>query len=146
MASRMVHGKESTCQCRRHKSLGFNPWVRKFPWSKKLQCTLVFLPGKFHGQRSLADYSPWGLKSVWHASAAEQPYTGKRDYFLCLKDQETQYTGGSLNRRPRQTQNVLNERTWETQLYYSYCHLIIIVKQACSPKAWATKIKRQSTN
>ena len=24
--------------------------------------TLVFLPGKFHGQRSLVDYSPWGDK------------------------------------------------------------------------------------
>ena len=22
--------------------------------------TLIFLPGEFHGQRSLADYSPWG--------------------------------------------------------------------------------------
>ena len=22
----------------------------------------VFLPGKFHGQRSLADFSPWGCK------------------------------------------------------------------------------------
>ena len=26
------------------------------------QPTAVFLPGKFHGQRSLADYSPWGRK------------------------------------------------------------------------------------
>ena len=24
-------GKEPACQCRRHKTLGFNPWVRKFP-------------------------------------------------------------------------------------------------------------------
>ena len=24
--------------------------------------TPVFLPGKFHGQRSLVDYSPWGGK------------------------------------------------------------------------------------
>ena len=24
-------GKESTCQCRRHESLGFDPWVRKSP-------------------------------------------------------------------------------------------------------------------
>ena len=24
--------------------------------------TSVFLPGKFHGQRSLASYSPWGHK------------------------------------------------------------------------------------
>ena len=31
-------------------------------WSRKWQLTLIFLPGKFHGQRSLADYSPWGHK------------------------------------------------------------------------------------
>ena len=24
----------------------------------------VFLPGKFHGQRSLAGYSPWGLREL----------------------------------------------------------------------------------
>ena len=41
---------------------GFDPWVRKMPWSRKLQPTPVFLPGKFPGQRSLAGYSPWGLK------------------------------------------------------------------------------------
>ena len=29
---------------------------------KKWQPTPVFLPGEFHGQRSLADYSPWGRK------------------------------------------------------------------------------------
>ena len=29
------------------------------PWSRKWQPTLVFLPGKFHGQRSLMGYSPW---------------------------------------------------------------------------------------
>ena len=26
------------------------------------QPTLIFLPGEFHGQRSLAGYSPWGHK------------------------------------------------------------------------------------
>ena len=51
--------KKSACQCRR---CGFNPWVRKIPWSRKWQPTLIFLPGKSHGQRSLASYSPWGLK------------------------------------------------------------------------------------
>ena len=25
-------GKEPTCQCRRQKRLGFDPWVRKIPW------------------------------------------------------------------------------------------------------------------
>ena len=38
----------------------FDPWVRKALWSRKWQPTPVFLPGKFHGQRSLASYSPWG--------------------------------------------------------------------------------------
>ena len=36
------------------------PWVRKIPWRRKEQTTPVFLPGKSHGQRSLAEYSPWG--------------------------------------------------------------------------------------
>ena len=31
-------------------------------WRRKWQPTLVFLPGKFHGQRSLMGYSPWGCK------------------------------------------------------------------------------------
>ena len=39
-------------------------WVRKVPLRKKWQLTPVFLPGKSHGQRSLADYSPWGHKSI----------------------------------------------------------------------------------
>ena len=36
--------------------------VRKIPWSRKWQPTLVFLSGKFHGERSLVGYSPWGRK------------------------------------------------------------------------------------
>ena len=51
--------KEPTCQCRRH---GFNPWVRKIPWKRKWQTTPVFLPGKFHGQRSPVGYSAWDGK------------------------------------------------------------------------------------
>ena len=38
--------------------VGFDPWVGKIPWSRKWQPALVFLPRKFHGQWSLADYSP----------------------------------------------------------------------------------------
>ena len=41
-------------------------WVRKIPWRRKWQTTPVFLPGEFHGQRSLAGYNPWGLKSIRH--------------------------------------------------------------------------------
>ena len=38
----------------------FDPWLGKIPWRRKWQPTPVFLPGKPHGQRSLAGYSPWG--------------------------------------------------------------------------------------
>ena len=39
----------------------FDPWVGKIPWRREWQPT-PFLPGKSHGQRSLAGYSGWGLK------------------------------------------------------------------------------------
>ena len=54
-------GKESACQCRRCE---FDSWVGKIPWRRKWQPTPVFLPGGFHGQRSLAGYTPWGHKEL----------------------------------------------------------------------------------
>ena len=53
-------------QCKRHRRCGFDSWVGKIPWRRKWQPTPVFLPGKFHGQRSLAGYSLWGRKRVGH--------------------------------------------------------------------------------
>ena len=50
---------ESTCHCRR---CGFDPWVSKFPWRRKWQPTVVFLPEKSHRQRRLVGYSLWGCK------------------------------------------------------------------------------------
>ena len=43
---------------------GFNPWIRKVPWRRKWQPTPIFSPGQFHGQRSLAGYSPWCHKEL----------------------------------------------------------------------------------
>ena len=57
---RWLSGKESTCHCRRG---GFHPWVGKIPWRRKRQPTPVFLPGKCHGQRSLAGHKPRVAKS-----------------------------------------------------------------------------------
>ena len=52
--------QQRTClQCRR---FGLDPWVGKIPWRRAQQPISVFLPGKSHGQRSLAGYSPWGPK------------------------------------------------------------------------------------
>ena len=53
-------GKESTCNA----GDGFNPWVGKIPWKREWPPTPVFLPGEFHGQRSLAGYSH-GVAKSW---------------------------------------------------------------------------------
>ena len=52
---RWLNGKETTCQYRRH---GFYLWLGKISWRRKRQSTPVFLPGKLHGQRSLAKGFP----------------------------------------------------------------------------------------
>ena len=46
------------------KKCGSHPWIGMIPWNRKWQPAPVFLPGKFHGQRSLADYHPWGHKEL----------------------------------------------------------------------------------
>ena len=56
--------KESSRQCRRHERCRFHPWVGKKPWRRRWQPTPAFLPGKSHGQRSLAAYPPRDCKRV----------------------------------------------------------------------------------
>ena len=56
--------KELTCQSRRHKTCGFDPWDGKILWRRAWQPTPVFLPGESHGQRSLVGYGPWGHKEL----------------------------------------------------------------------------------
>ena len=51
---------ESPCKGRRWRRQEFNPW--KIPWRRKWQPAPKFLLGKFHRQRSLEGYSPWGCK------------------------------------------------------------------------------------
>ena len=58
--------KDPETQCR------FDPWVRKIPWRTAWQPTPVFLPGKSHGQRSLAGYGPWGHKESDMTEATKQ--------------------------------------------------------------------------
>ena len=53
-------GKEPSCQRRRLKRLGYDPWVGKIPWRRAWQSTPVLLPGKSYGERSLVGCSPWG--------------------------------------------------------------------------------------
>ena len=63
-------GKEHACHCRRRKPISVGSWFildrshfiqnlgQVIPWRRAWQPTPVFLPGEFHGQRSLVGYSP----------------------------------------------------------------------------------------
>ena len=61
LASLVAQMVKNLPQCRRP---GFDHWVGKIPWRRVWPPTPVFLPGKYHGQRSLAGYSPWGRKEL----------------------------------------------------------------------------------
>ena len=64
-----LSGKDFDCQCRQHR---LDPWVRKISWRRKGRLTAAFLPGKSHGQRSMAGCSPSGPKRVGHDLATKQ--------------------------------------------------------------------------
>ena len=54
-------------------------WVQSLGWEDPLeegmQPTSVFLPGKSHGQRSLAGYSPRGCEELDMNEATQHAYT-----------------------------------------------------------------------
>ena len=62
------NSKESPC-------FAFDLWVGKIPWRTTWQPTPVFLPGEFHGQRSLAGYSAWGCKELDTTEQLTQAHT-----------------------------------------------------------------------
>ena len=62
-------GKESACQCRRHRRFGFHLWVRNIPWSRKWQSTPIS-PGVGNGNP--LQYSCWEKcmdRGTWWATA-----------------------------------------------------------------------------
>ena len=61
----------------RDEALRFDPGIGKTPWSRKWPPVPVFLPGKFHGQRTLAGSSPWGCKE---SDTTELPSTWSRKF------------------------------------------------------------------
>ena len=80
---RGLKGKEFTCQCRRCRRHGFNPWIRKIPWRRKWQPTPVLLPGKFHGQQKPTLQS-MGLQRVRYDWVSDHThiYWGKEEKVL----------------------------------------------------------------
>ena len=56
-------GKEPTCQSRRHKRLGFCPWVGMIPWRRAWPPTPLLLPGESPWTGESGGLQPTGLQS-----------------------------------------------------------------------------------
>ena len=61
--------KNPPAKFRRHKRHGFDPWVRKIPWSRAWQPTPVFLPGESHG--GLQSIFPGPSNALWTSFLCE---------------------------------------------------------------------------
>ena len=77
----LLRCREPACQCPRHKRCRFNPWVGKIPWRRAWQPTPVFLPGKSHGQRILASYSPQGCNE---SDTTEETQHAQREFSITM--------------------------------------------------------------
>ena len=77
------NGKEPSCQPKRGKRLGFDPWVGKILWRREWPSSPVFLPGKCHGQRGLVGYSPRDPR-VRHNRLTEQAHTKATTLVKCI--------------------------------------------------------------
>ena len=92
--SRWLSGRESDCQCMNHRRHEFDPWLRKIPWRRKWHPSPVVLPGKAHGQRSLAGCSPWCHKRVTWLSTHAHIHTYIQH---CLKATKTEFVTQNFN-------------------------------------------------
>ena len=78
LVSRCHSGEKSAWKWRRHKRRELDACVGKISWSRKWLPTPVFLPGKFHGQRSLVGYGPDWAHTHTHIHRSERNKTGGR--------------------------------------------------------------------
>ena len=126
--------------------------VGQIPWRRKCQPTLVFLPGKSHGQRSLASYSPWGQKKSWTRLSDETrrtaPFLACRQHGLvCQYVVQTKRNSESLFSYRRQIEVSENEGVpqpdFETGFLFPACHcpLLLAVIIACSGRRHGCLLK-----
>ena len=82
--------------CLQRRSPRFDPWIWKIPWRREWQPTSVFLPGEFHGQRSLVgkelDMTEWltlllsfPLATRENSLQQQRPSTAKNQQINYLK-------------------------------------------------------------
>ena len=91
---------------------GFDPWIGKIPWRRAWKPTPGLLPGKFHGQRCLVGYSPWGRKESKVTEGTK--YTRPKRQACCALEEHMFHFKNMLNVSPLGTAIQNQESGWET--------------------------------
>ena len=73
--------------------------VWEIPWNRKWQSALVFLPGKYHGQRSLMGYSPLGQKESDTAQHLNKNILEVFHYAVCSVMSDSLRSHGPVTRQ-----------------------------------------------
>ena len=115
---RCISGKELACQCRRRKRCRFDPWVGKIPWRRACPPTPVFLPGESHGQRGLADYSPWSHKKLDMTEATQHTCKHFILRTASISDEKTEMSSDQITYLGAHSQNVVDTGCGICILYF----------------------------
>ena len=83
---RWLSSKDSACQLKETKEM----WVQSLGWEDPLEEEMAvhssILAGRFHGQRSLTGYNPWGCKEL---DMTEQLSMHIADSLCCTAETDT---------------------------------------------------------
>ena len=99
--------------------MGLTSVSGRFPWRRKWQPTPAFLPGEFHGQRSLMSYSPWSCKESGTTEQLTLHFTSclQHHYWFCVLVLLINLWSGIS----------VSLKLW-LSLFFQYCHFSIYWK------------------
>ena len=83
-------------------------------WNRKWQPTTVFLPGKLHGQRRLAGYSPWGRR-------VRHDWTHTQTHTLVIREHAFLRTDCRVNALPLEAWLHKIHQCWYFRIFSKFC-------------------------
>ena len=120
-------------QCRICRRCKLNPWVEKIPWRRKWQP--IFLPGKCHGERSLAGSTGGGISNPLQHSCLENPHGQKNLVGYSPWDHKesdtTEHTHTHKYGYKHLPQNIIMRTKWDKYIVKPYIYGRLI-KYKCS--------------
>ena len=112
------------------------------PWKREWLPIPVFLPGEFHGERSLVGYSPWGCKELDMTEWSDQHF----HFFTSRLDGRSSGPGTKLGEEWRQNKCLSNNGPKTRGPFWASC-LVQILKLWCMPKGgeetYSSSVKTQ---